>query len=260
MVRDLMMDIPEYVLMDNTRYADLVSAFGQLMNDYARAVAPAIKYIGGQYMNRDRVGDGRDPFVNVPKAEQEKALWMIVDRVFAPNALEIDPEMLRAFGSDRWTHWGNNGSSFGGRLDFPYHERMLAFQASVLGQLMHPWRLSRIRDGEAKFGQDQVVTIPELMGAVTDAIWSEVGSGSVNAQRRDLQRAYLDAMTRILVDPPARMPADARSVARWQLTQLAERIDSAEGASLDAYTQAHFAEAMARIHKALDAGLEAEGS
>jgi Met-zincin/Domain of unknown function (DUF5117)/Domain of unknown function (DUF5118) len=260
MVRDLLRELPEIVLTDNSRYADLVSAYSQLMNDYARAVAPAVKYIGGQYLNRDRVGDGRPPFVIVPKAEQEKALRMIVDRVFAPNALELDDEILRMFGSDRWTHWGNNGTSFNGRLDFPYHERMLSFQTSVLGQLLHPWRLSRIRDGETKFGQNRVVTIPELMSSLTDAIWSEVGSGNVNAGRRDLQRAYLDAMTGILVDPPDRMPADARSVARWQLGELAGRIESAQSPTLDAYTQAHLAEAAARIGKALEAGLEAEGN
>ena len=149
-------------------------------------------------------------------------------------------------------------SSFNGRLDFPYHEQVLGFQSSVLTQLMNPWRLARIRDAEVKFGEGSVVTIPELMGSVTDAIWSDLG-GDIESNRRDLQRAYLDAMTTLVVDPPERTPADARAVARWQLSQLQGRIDTLVAGETDAYTQAHLAESTARIEKALKAGLEAEG-
>jgi hypothetical protein len=257
MIRGLMDRLPDYVLLDNASFADLSAAYGQLMNEYARAIAPAVKYLGGQYLNRDHVGDGRDPFVNVPRAEQDRALSLIVDRVFAEDALALDPATLRMFGSNRWTHWGQS-SSFDGRLDFPYHERVTGFQTSVLGQLLHPWRLARIRDGETKFGPAEMVTIPELMGSLTDAVWSELG-GNVTATRRDLQRAYLDHMTELLVDPPERTPADARSVARWQLTTLRSRIDEVATDGLDAYTAAHLAEATARIDKALEAGLAAEG-
>lgn len=254
LLRGLMAELPTYALEDNARYADVVAAYGQLMTEYARAVAPAVKYLGGQYLHRDRVGDGRPPFENVPRSEQRAALEFIVAAVFEADALALDAEILRQFGSDRWTHWGN-ASTYSGRFDFPYHEQILGFQGSVLAQLLHPWRLARIRDAETKFGAGAVVTIPELMEAVTDAVWHELGS-SVPAMRRDLQRAHLDALTGLLVDPPERTPADARSVARWELTRLAERISAARAAGAgDAYTQAHLLEAEARIAKALDAGL-----
>jgi hypothetical protein len=99
-----------------------------------------------------------------------------------------------------------------------------------------------------------VVGIPELMGALTDAVWSDLGT-DIPAVRRDLQRAYLDALTRLIVDPPARTPADARAVARMQLTELAQRIGAAPSGGRDAYTRAHLLEASARIAKALEAGL-----
>ncbi len=254
MIRGLIEELPAYILKDNARYSDLAGAYGQLMNGYAQAVAPAVKYLGGQYLNRDRVGDGRMPVENVPRAEQERALDFIIESVFAADALALDPEILRSFGRDGWSHWGTTGNTFNGRLDFPYHERALAFQSSVLSQLLNPWRLARIRDGETKFGRGSVVTIPELMSALTDAIWSELGS-DIPAVRRDLQRAYLDQMTELLVDPPDRTPADARAVARWQLTELAGRVQRGDNASLDAYTRAHLMEAGARIRMALDASL-----
>lgn len=255
LIRDVLPDLPEYVLQDNTPYADLVSAYRHLMGEYARAVAPAVKYIGGQYMNRDRVGDDRPPFVNVPKDEQEEALQLLVDRVFAPEALVLDTDVLTQFGAEGRSGWGFT-RTFNGRFDFPYHQEVLAFQSSVMNQLLNPARLSRIRDGETKFGPGQVVTIPELMTSLTEAVWSDLESGAISATRRDLQRAYLDSMTDLIVSPAQRTPADARSVARWQLNALRGRLAAAP--SGDAYTQAHIAEALARIDKALEAGLEAE--
>ena len=64
-------------------------------------------------------------------------------------------------------------------------------------------------------------------------------------------------MTRLLVDPAEGTPADARAVARWQLQRLGERMEGVSAG--DAYTAAHLEESRARIHKALMAGLEAEG-
>jgi hypothetical protein len=56
------------------------------------------------------------------------------------------------------------------------------------------------------------------------------------------------------------MPADARSVARAQLTDLNNRITRrlTPPYSFDAYTEAHLREVKAMIEKALDAGLMIE--
>jgi len=263
-LRELLSDLPTKVLADNSAYSDLANAFGGIMNEYARAVAPAIKYLGGAYINRDHVGDpeGRLPFVNVPRAKQREALDFIVDRVFAPNALGIAPATLQRMGSNRWLHWGTN-TTFNGRLDFPYHESVLGFQSATLANLLNPFRLARIRDGETKYGAATMVTIPEMMGALTQAIWTESwgpGARTTSAVRRDLQRAYIDQMTQLVVQPADRTPADARSVARMQLKDLNRRLGSAvvAGRTLDTYTRAHLEESRARIEKALTAGLEAE--
>lgn len=259
LIRDLLPKIPEYVLQENSPFVDVTNAYTQLMSEYSRAIAPAVKYIGGQYMNRDHVGDGRDPFVNVPKAKQIEALELIVDRIFAEGALALPPEVIQSFGANGFSHWGSNRTT-DGRYDFPFHARILGLQSSVLNQILNPSRLARIRDGEMKFGTRQVLTIPEVMASLTIAIWSELGRGTISADRRDLQRAYLDAMTRLVVDPANGTPADARAVARWELYQLRDRIDSAQSGASDGYTQAHLFEALARIDKTLEAGLEAEGN
>ncbi len=263
-LRGLLRTLETNALADNFSYAQLTGAFLGLMNQYGQAVAPAVKYLGGQYINRDHVGDpgGRMPFENVPKLKQREALDFIVDRVLAENALTVPQTVLQRMGSNRWLHWGMN-TTFTGRLDFPYHEQVLGFQNAVLGQLLNPFRLSRIRDAETKYGAATVITIPEMMGAVTRAVWSEAMAPAprgITAIRRDLQRAYLDQMTQVVVKPADRTPADARAVARLQLRDLNRRIGAtlAGGAALDAYTRAHLEESRARIEKALTAGLEAE--
>ena len=227
------------------------------------AVAPAVKYIGGAYFNRDHSGDpnARPPFAAIPKAKQREALDLLVDRVFARNALAVPPAVLQQMGANRWFHFGST-TTFNGRLDFPYHEQTSGFQTAVMAQLVQPLRLAMIRDGETRYGAANMVTIPELFTTLTRAVWSEVyapAPSNADAVRRDLQRAYLDQMTALVVRPAPRTPADARAVARRTLGDLDRRLASATASgTLSAYMAAHVEESRARIEKALTAGLEAE--
>jgi hypothetical protein len=263
-IRELWQTLPKNVLTDNYRYWDLTAAFQNLFNQYAQAVSPAVKYVGGQYINRDHVGDpnGRAPFVAVPKAEQRDALAFLTDRVFAEGAFAVPQDVLSKFGSNRWFHWGMN-TTWGGRIDYPYHEQVAGFQRAVLNQLLSPFRLAAIRDGETKFGTANMVTIPEVMDEVTRAVWSEVWTApgrNVTATRRDLQRAYIDLLTQMIATPADRTPADARAVARARLVELNRRLGArlTPPARFDGYTSAHLQEIRARIGKALEAGLDVE--
>jgi hypothetical protein len=264
LIRSLWRTLPQNVLTDDKRYFELTAAYLNLFGQYAQAVSPAVKYIGGQYINRDHAGDpnARAPFVAVPKAKQREALSFLIDRVFVERAFAMPPSVLAQFGSNRWLHWGTT-TTWNGRVDFPFHEQVVGFQSAVMGQMLSPFRLAAIRDGETKFGQAAVVTIPEVMDQLTRATWSEVWTAparNVSALRRDLQRVYIDQLTTLIVTPADRTPADARAVARARLVDLNRRLGARLGTptGLDAYTVAHLQEARARIAKALDASLEAE--
>jgi hypothetical protein len=263
LVKGLWTELPRAVLADNTRFAELTDAFRALLFQYARALSTAPKYIGGQFQYRDRVGDpqGRDPFVPVSRAKQREALDFLNTYAFGPEAFDIPPEVLARFGANRWSHWGES-NTFGGRIDYPLHDDVLGIQSSLLDQMLHPMVFARIRDAELKFGTEAVLPIPELMEEIGRAVWSEVWTGARNvpAMRRDLQRAHLDRMTALVATPPDNAPADARSVARYRLRDLGQRIDRALASAgrLDAYSRAHLMESRARVTKALDAGLEVE--
>src|SRR5688572_16162458 len=81
LVRNIVKDLPRHVLTDNASPYEVTSAYAALMTEYARAVAPAVKHIGGAYFNRDHSGDpnARPPFAPIPKAKQREALDFLVE-------------------------------------------------------------------------------------------------------------------------------------------------------------------------------------
>jgi hypothetical protein len=228
-------------------------------------LAPAVKYIGGQHQYRDHVGDpkGRMPFESISYDKQKKALDMIVNLGFSEDALNLPRETFQKMGADRWSHWGNS-NTYMGRIDYPLHQTLLGIQSALLEQLFNPVRLSRIRDTEVKFGADKTVTIPQLMGDLTTAIWAEVQTSpgkNITSNRRDLQRYHLNKMIALLTDAPESLPADARSVARMQLKGLKSTLDSRLASptyDFDDYTLAHLEESRTRIERALAAGFQLE--
>jgi hypothetical protein len=95
------------------------------------------------------------------------------------------------------------------------------------------------------------------MKSVTESIWEEIWTSpgkNIPSIRRDLQRAYLEGMSALVVSPTADTPADARSVARMYLQQVHDRIDARlkpPAFAFDEYTRAHLIEARAQLKKAL---------
>jgi hypothetical protein len=78
--------------------------------------------------------------------------------------------------------------------------------------------------------------------------------------RRELQRAFVDRLTTLLVDPPANTPDDARALSRLALSRIDSRCARAlavEGPMGD-NTRAHLLETRARIRRALDASRNAD--
>jgi hypothetical protein len=263
LIAELWADLPRAVLTDNARYADLTSAFQSLLGQYGQALAPAVKYVGGEYVYRTRPGDpgDRGPFVPVERAKQVEALRFLTERAFSERAFTLPAEMMAQFGPQRWNHWGQQ-NTYNGRIDFPFHEQITGVQTRYLAQLLNPFRLSRMRDAEMRHGAGRVLTIPQLMDELTGAIWSEVTAGraaSIPSLRRELQRDHLDRLRELVVAPPDRLPGDARSIARAQLRQLDGRIATAlqqRGGAMDAYTRAHLAESRDRIAQALEASVQ----
>ncbi len=245
-------------------YTKLRAGFTSLLATRWQATLYATKFVGGAYTARDHRGDpnARPPIADVPAARQREALAFITREGLGEQAYRFRPELLQRLAPTRWFHWGAN--PFGaGRIDFPLHEWAFNFQSTLVDLLWDPGVLDRLRDAELRAApRTAVVTIPEVLDAVTAAVWTEAGYGrsgaarNVGSIRRDMQRYTLQRLTRMLLSPSAGTPEDARSVARATLVRLGATLDRAGAtAGLDAYTRAHVADSRERIRQALSASV-----
>jgi hypothetical protein len=249
-------------------YARLRTAFTDLLNDRWYATLVTTKYLGGAMTARDHRGDpsARPAFVTVPAELQREALAFVAEAAFGEQAYRFSPELLSHLGPDRWRHWGSTPGR-DGRIDFPLHDWAMAQQSTLLGQLLDPVVLSRIRDAELRARKGEpTVTIPELFATLTTAIWAEAGypapagkpgvTRNITSVRRDLQRLYLNNLIRMIVTPLPDTPEDARTLARATLADLGAELDRAivrRGVELDPYTRAHLVDSRERITQALNA-------
>jgi hypothetical protein len=238
-------------------YPRLRSGFTDLLFQRWFATLVTTKFLSGVYTARDHRGDpdARPAFTPVPAAKQREALTFIAEAGLGENAYKFRPELLNRLAPSRWWHWGTSPFN-GGRIDFPLHDWALSFQGTLIDLLLDPEVLARIRDNELRAAPGSpVVTIPEVLRTMTKAIWSEAMAGrNTGSIRRDLQRAYLVELLRMVVNPVLGTPDDARTVARLTLTELSGRLGRALASNhLDEYTRAHFADSRARIEQALTA-------
>jgi Met-zincin/Domain of unknown function (DUF5117)/Domain of unknown function (DUF5118) len=250
-------------------YNRLRKAFTDLLTDRWYALLVTTKYLGGATTARDHRGDpwARPAVTTVPAERQREALALISESAFGEQAYRFRPELLSRLGADRWMHWGTAPSA-GGRIDFPLHDWALTQQSSLLGQLLDPTVLSRIRDAELRAAEGEpTLGIPELFDSLTAAIWAEtvpirpaggkvVPVRNIGSVRRDLQRLHLNSLIRMVVSPAPGTPEDARTLARATMVNLAAQLDralAAQKSGLDAYTRAHLQDSRERIVQALNA-------
>lgn len=122
------------------------------------------KYLGGAYT-----------------ARQREALAFITRAGLGEDVYRFSPSLLNKLAPPQWFHWGANPFD-GNRIDFPLHDWALALQGTLVDLLIDPGVLARLRDAELRAeARDQVVTIPDVFGTLTTAIWSEGGTAARDA-------------------------------------------------------------------------------
>ncbi len=260
LVKELWANMESKLLKEGESYAILRRAFGYSWTPYARGGLTAAKYIGGIYHNRDHFGDpnGRLPFVPVPAAEQRAALAFLAEGIWAPEVFRAPTELLNKLQFERFPDFQRSVYS-APRLDYPLHNTVLTVQSLPLSTLYHPIKLSRLQDLELKYPDpNDRFTLADMFVGVRNAIWSELDSGAaINSFRRNLQRAHLKHLVRLVLKPEKGTPEDGVTLARADLTNLAGRIDRALGGDgLDYTTRAHLEETRARIRQTLEAQMQ----
>ncbi len=241
------------------RYQKLRMVFGRGFWEYWIAASNVTKYIGGIYHHRDHVGDpgGRLPFVPVPAEKQREALDFLTANLFGSDAFNFSPSLLNKLAPERF--WDFTGAVWRmRRIDYPIHDVVLSIQRTSLYNLYAAVRLSRLLDLELRYSENETpFTMPELFEGIRNAIWVELENAkNINSFRRNLQRAHLNRLIRLVVNPARGAPEDASTLARADLVALKAAIDKTlSNPGLDTRTRAHLDETAARIDAALKAGI-----
>lgn len=255
LVRQILPQLPARLLGQGVQYGELSYAVARLSGEYFRALAPLVKYVGGQYRRRDRVGDpgGRPPFTVVPKAQQRAALALLLDYALSDNPLRLTPEILAKLGGQ--LSGGPALALYTDRIDYPIYQRLHGEQRELLTRLLDPLRQQRMVDEEFKFGAAAGLTVAELHEQLTQGLWSELLTTQrpIPPLRRDLQRAHLEVLGDLLAARGSAATYDAQASARLQLGELLRRLPAAShNPALPLPTRAHLEACAAQIRRLID--------
>jgi hypothetical protein len=242
-----------------------------MVQQYGIAAGMAVKYVGGSYMSRVERGqpEEKNPVEPVSAARQREAVDFLAQRVWAADAMTAPGKLLERMAPNRWSHWGMGpGGTFAGRQDYAWNDRVLAIQTVLLNGVTAGPLLARLREQETRSADSY--RLAEHFDRLTRALWGEVGSANPAAikslegphTRRELQRAFVDRMANMVVDPPPGAPDDARALARLTLTRVDARCARALAAAtpMGDDTRAHLLETRARIKRALEAGRQTDAA
>lgn len=254
--REIVDNLEAKLVKPGDGYQALRRAFAAAFGQQGQAMRNAAKYIGGISYYRDHAGDpnGRMPYEPVPASRQKEAMNLLRRNVFAAEAFAYSPALMNKLTGERYSdafpQWRP------GRMDVPLHDMVLSLQRSLLDRLLHPVTLSRLLDSEMQVAKPaDVFRIGDLFTGLQEEIWSEAASGKpVNSHRRALQREHLRRLTNLVLRD-ASAPEDARTMARYTLSQLQARVRGAlaRGTGMPLETRAHYSESMARIDECLKA-------
>lgn len=256
--RYLMFHLAKRVPKKGQSYWEFTRDFLGLLGIYSRAAERTSQYIGGLHVNRNHKGDpGEKPtLAPIHGAEQKKALETLATYIFAENAFSFPKSYFQYMTSQPYGDMDLAALLSGSSPDYPVMDTFANIQRAALRRIFSVPVLRRIINNEFKEANpSRALTLPLLFSRVESAAWSELGGRrNISTLRRQLQRAHLDILIGMVVNPPPGTPEDAKVLAWAHLRQLRDKITSARRTGrYDDYTRVHLDESLMRINRALDA-------
>jgi hypothetical protein len=228
-------------------YELLEELYGNVVSQWSRYMGHVAAVVGGAD-TQEKYGTGAR-FEPVSRERQEEAVAFLNEQAFQTPALFIDPAILRRIEAE-----GVVG-------------RIRDAQTRVLRVLINPFRFQRLIEYEALADDpSEMYTVADLMADLREGVWGELDDGSVRVDvyRRNLQRAWLDAVDAQLhppeedegpsfgPEPPEPSQSDIRPVLRGELVDLKARVDRAVSRAADTMTRLHLRDVSMEIDRILD--------
>lgn len=249
--------LPELVLAEGHDYQyirqALDSAIFSVAMDYIDLLA---RHVGGQVLMR-RVANseaspagGPPPIRPIEAGVQRRAIAALSEHVFAPGAFDLAPEMLSMLKADMQRDWNYPWRY---ETDYDVGSRIRGLFQSTWDTLLEPARLARVLDNERRVaeGEDRF-TLPELFGTLDAIVFGE--STPLDAERRALQRMWVDELSRLAFEPRKGTPAEASQLARRSLRRVVLTLSDAYVE--DPYDEAHVNDLHDRITSLLEAKVQ----
>jgi hypothetical protein len=208
--------------------------------------------VGGVYRHEKYPNQSGVIHSAVPRARQADAVRFLNTNAFATPDYFFDPEVLRRIEPTGFV------------------ERVRVRQTALLTTLFQDARLSRLAEQGATLQRGGAYTLADLFRDVRRGLFTEYSAGApvVDAYRRNLQRAFVEQMDRLLntplapppspfagfagFTPPPPRPGDAVALARLELQELTTALRAAQPRVTDRDTRAQVAHLLAQIDRALN--------
>lgn len=265
--------IIDHLVKDGESWAKARQLYEMTLIMQIRALNTMNNWLGGAFVYRDKKGDknARLPIEVVPAEKQREALTLILETAFRDESFGLTPDLLQRMTLDKW--WDDWSSTLEDPT-WPVHDMIMSIQSSFLVGLLNPMTLGRVYDNEFIVPADQdAVTLPELLNAVTKEIWTELNTTPeedysarkpmISSLRRNLQRQHislLNDLTRASFFSSAAYQAVGDLVMDQQ-RQIKGQVDALLSSSdrLDAYSRAHLKDISLQIERSLDAQMVVRG-
>ena len=239
-VMDMMLDVTE---TPGQSYSELEAMYGQAVSQWGRYMNHVAAIIGSAE-TQEKYGTG-PRFEPTSKARQEEAMAYLASTAFEVPGMFLDAGILRRIEPSGVV------------------ARFRTQQSRVVNTLLSQARLERLIEFESLDGA-AAYTVADLMGDLRQGAWGELDDSSVrvNTYRRNVQRAYLEAVDNRLnptedelgrANNPAPAPwsSDIRAVMRAELADLSEAAMDALSRAANDMTRIHLRDVIAETEKIL---------
>ncbi len=240
----------EWTAEDGKDYEDLKTLYGQILAQYNRYMGHVTANIGGVYEEYKTYDQDGAVYTHVPAERQEEAMKFLQDELFTTPEWLINQDIF-------------NKIEFDGNL-----ERVRGFQERTMSNLLDFGRMGRLIENSEINGK-KAYSLVDMMTDLRKGVWSELNSGrTIDLYRRNLQRAYIEQMEKLMTEEQSEIPAryrsyvtrtnvdvsqsDIRPVVRGELVTLQRSIRNAVGRANDQLTRYHLLDALKRIDLILD--------
>ncbi len=181
---------------DGDDYANLVSMYKSVINQYDRYLGHVLKNLCGVYQTAKTVDQSGSLYASTPRHIQKEAVAFLNKYALQTQHWLLDTSILNRI----------NNPALG--------EPISSKQVSMLMLMTSGGRLTRLAEVANRFdGKEDVYQPEELLSDIEAGLWSELQSGTpIDYYRRKLQRAYIGNLMAIL-DPSSVTDGTAALVA-----------------------------------------------